>query len=284
MTLRKILVTGANGYIGRHVVTQLLKSPDVEVIAADVVNTGIDPRARFINADIFSGAQDLYDRLGSPDACIHLAWRDGFNHKSHYHIESIPLHFQFVKSMLSGGLKQLAVMGSMHEVGYFEGAISESTPCQPSSFYGIAKNTLRQICAVLTADSPVTFQWLRAYYIYGDDLKNHSVFTKIAEAAARGDKEFPFTSGENRYDFQSIDELAGQIAAVVQQTSYSGVIECCSGVGVRLKDKVEEYIKANGFDIRLNYGAYPDRIYDSPGIWGDATKIKLILNKERLVR
>lgn len=277
MTKRTILVTGANGYIGRHVVNRLLLDPQWQVLAADVANTGIDPRATYIQEDIFCGADDLYARLGSPDVCIHLAWRDGFNHKSEYHIQSIPLHFQFIKSLVEGGLQHLAVMGSMHEVGYHEGAIAETTPCNPSSYYGIAKNTLRQISAIYAAEKKITWQWLRGYYIYGDDLKNHSVFTKLSEAAARGDKKFPFTSGKNQYDFQSIESLAAQIAAAVSQTEVTGVIECCSGVGVALKDKVEEYIAANGFAIALKYGAFPDRPYDSPGVWGDATKIRKIM-------
>lgn len=277
MAKTKILVTGANGYIGQHVVAQLLEQPDSEVIAVDLANTGIDPRAQFLAVDVFSGDPDLYTRLGSPEICIHLAWRDGFNHRSSYHIESIPLHFTFIRTLLAGGLKQLAVMGSMHEVGYHEGMISEGTPCNPSSYYGIGKNTLRQICTLLAKESGVVLQWLRAYYLYGDDMKNHSVFTKLAEAAARGDRTFPFTSGLNQYDFQTIDELARQIAAVVQQTEVQGTIECCSGQPVPLKDKVEAYIAANGYAIKLAYGAFPDRPYDSPMVWGDPTKIRRVL-------
>jgi len=277
MAKTKFLVTGANGYIGQHVVAHLLEQPDTQVIAADLANTGIDPRAEFLSVDIFSGDPDLYTRLGSPDVCIHLAWRDGFNHRSEYHIQSIPQHFTFIRTLLAGGLKQLAVMGSMHEVGYHEGMISEQTPCNPSSYYGIGKNTLRQVCLLLGKEFGAVIQWLRAYYLYGDDLKNHSVFTKLSEAAARGDRSFPFTSGLNQYDFQTIDELARQIAAVVQQTEVQGIIECCSGQPVRLKDKVEAFIAENGYTIELAYGAFPDRPYDSPAIWGDPTKIRQVM-------
>ena len=44
-----------------------------------------------------------------------------------------------------------------------------------------------------------------------------------------------------------------------------------------LAEKVESFIKENNFKIKLKYGAYPDRPYDSPGIWGDATKINEIM-------
>ncbi len=44
-----------------------------------------------------------------------------------------------------------------------------------------------------------------------------------------------------------------------------------------LADRVEAYIRENDLDIALEYGAFPDRPYDSPGVWGDATKIRQIL-------
>jgi dTDP-6-deoxy-L-talose 4-dehydrogenase (NAD+) len=102
---------------------------------------------------MFSVASGFVYSTGFTDVCIHLAWRDGFNHRSEYHIQSIPQHFTFIRTLLAGGLKQLAVMGSMHEVGYHEGMISEQTPCNPSSYYGIGKNTLRQVCLLLGKNS-----------------------------------------------------------------------------------------------------------------------------------
>ncbi len=37
-----------------------------------------------------------------------------------------------------------------------------------------------------------------------------------------------------------------------------------------LAERVEAYIRDNDLDIALEYGAFPDRPYDSPGVWGDA--------------
>ena len=48
-----------------------------------------------------------------------------------------------------------------------------------------------------------------------------------------------------------------------------------------LAERVEGYIAENGLDIALDYGAFPDRPYDSPGVWGDATKIRAILAADR---
>ena len=141
--MKTILVTGAAGYIGRHVVKNALDR-DYRVIAADFNFKGVDERAEFCDVPLFGGDADLYRKLGSPDVCIHLAWRDGFRHNSAAHMKDLSSHVTFLNTLIDGGLKDLSVMGTMHEVGYWEGAINESTPCKPQSQYGIAKNALRQ--------------------------------------------------------------------------------------------------------------------------------------------
>ena len=274
--MKKVLVTGANGYIGRHVVKALLDM-GAEVVAVGFCTDEVDDRAIKMNVDIFSEHENLFEKLGSPDACLHMAWKDGFVHNSSAHMDYLSKHYQFIKTMTEQGLKQIAVMGTMHEVGYHEGAIDENTPCDPSSMYGIAKDALRRSTFLLLKNTDVVVQWLRAYYIYGDDLKNNSIFAKLTKAAQDGQKTFPFTTGKNKYDFIHVDELAKQIAACVMQTEVDGIINVCSGVPVSLADKVESFIKEHNFDIELEYGAFPDRPYDSPAVWGNNEKIEKIM-------
>ena len=273
---KKILVTGAGGYIGQHVVKALLDK-GADVIATDIRLDDVDDRATKVQKNIFEENENIFTEKGSPDVCLHMAWRDGFIHNSEKHIEDLDSHYKFISNMMKGGLKQMAVMGSMHEVGYYEGAIDENTPTNPLSLYGIAKNTLRQLTFLLGKNENVIVQWIRGFYIFGDDLKNNSIFKKIVEAEQEGKTEFPFTSGKNKYDFLSIYDMADQIAEIVLQDKINGIINSCTGQPMTLAEKVESFIKENNFKIKLKYGAYPDRPYDSPGIWGDATKINEIM-------
>lgn len=275
---KKVLVTGANGYIGRHVVKQLLDS-GCDVVVSDVRFDGIDSRAKLNKTPLFEKNEHIYTDFGEPDVCIHMAWRNGFQHNNISHIEELSKHYEFIQSMLQQGLKQLVVMGTMHEIGYWEGAITEDTPANPTSLYGIAKNALRQLAILEAKNNNAILQWVRAYYIIGDDEKNNSIFTKIVQAEKEGKTTFPFTTGKNKYDFIDVDKLAEQISAVATQTKVHGIINCCTGQPMSLAERVEKFIKDKGYKIKLEYGAYPDRPYDSPGVWGDTTKINAILEE-----
>ncbi len=274
----KVLITGAAGYMGKHVVKACLNAGH-DVYVSDFQYKGIDERAKIVDEPIFSGEKDIYNRLGRPDVLIHLAWRDGFIHNSNAHMNDLSSHMTFLENMIDGGLKYLTVMGTMHEVGYWEGAIDENTPCKPMSMYGIAKNAMRQALMLYVKDKDVNLHWLRAYYIYGDDMRGSSIFAKLCQAEEDGKAEFPFTSGKNKYDFVHVDELAKMICAASVQNEVNGIINVCTGEPMSLADKVESFIKEHNFKIKLKYGAFPDRPYDSPGEWGDATLIKKIMEK-----
>ena len=272
----KVLVTGANGYLGQGIVKEIVNKGDC-VIATDYKIDNIDERASRIISDVFE-IRDPYDYFGCPDVLLHLAWRDGFIHYSDAHIDDLPKHYAFIKKMVGSGIKQVAVMGSMHEIGFYEGSINENTPCSPITPYGISKNALRSLTEMICKKNNTIFQWLRGYYIVGNSRFGSSIFSKITEAAEEGNQYFPFTLGQNQYDFIDYSEFCKQVAAVVHQTQEQGIINICSGYPEKLADRVERFIKDNNYTIELQYGAFPDRPYDSKAVWGDNSKIKKILS------
>lgn len=278
MIKKKVLVTGANGYIGRHVVDKLIKLGH-DVVATDFVIEGINEKAKLIEGDLFLDMDNAYKRFDKPDVCIHLAWKDGFIHNSDAHMICLSNHYKLIRSLITSGLKDISVMGTMHEIGFYEGEINEETPCNPLSQYGIAKYALRKSVFNLIKDlnSDISLKWLRAFYIFGDDKKNNSIFTKLVKANEEGQSKFPFTSGKNKYDFISVEDLADQIVFASLQDKYNGVINCCSGKAMSLAEKVEEFIEDNKLNIKLEYGVFPDREYDSSIVYGNNDVIKNIL-------
>ena len=271
----KILVTGANGYLGQGIVKAILDSGH-EVIAADFKVDHVDDRARKRACNLFD-VEYPYTFFGEPDVLLHLAWRDGFVHYSDAHIEDLPKHYAFIKAFAEAGCKHIAVMGSMHEIGFFEGSIDEHTPCNPTTPYGIGKNAFRELTDMLCKKNGCVFQWMRGYYIVGKSKYGSSIFAKITAAVEEGKKEFPFTLGQNQYDFIDYSDFCAQVAAVVGQNEVQGVINICSGKPEKLADRVERFIKENNYNIKLQYGKFPDRPYDSKAVWGNDEKIKKIM-------
>lgn len=274
----KILVTGANGYLGQGIVRSILNNGHC-VIATDFNTQFVDERAERIACNLFE-VDNPYSFFGEPDVLLHLAWRDGFVHYSSAHIDDLPKHYAFIKKMVDGGIQQVAVMGSMHEIGFFEGSINESTPCHPSTPYGIGKNALRDLTQMICKQKNIVFQWLRGYYIVGNSKFGSSIFSKITAAVDEGKTEFPFTLGQNQYDFIDYPDFCAQVAAVVGQKNEQGIINICSGKPEKLADRVERFIKENDYRIKLQYGAFPDRPYDSKAIWGNDTKIRKIMENQ----
>lgn len=270
----RVLVTGANGYLGKGVVKELLND-GIEVIACDVRDNFIDKRAEIFCGDMFA-IEEPYEFFGKPDVLLHMAWRDGFVHNSEKHITDLSGHMAFIGKMIKGGVRQVTALGTMHEIGFYEGSISENTVCNPQSLYGIGKNALRRIVELECEKNKVIFQWLRGYYIVGNTEDGNSIFSKIVQAAKKGQTEFPFTMGQNQYDFLDYDEFCRQVAHCTEQSEVNGIINICSGKPEKLADRVERFIKENEFGIRLVYGAYPDRPYDSKAVWGNSEKIDSI--------
>lgn len=275
----RVVVTGAGGYVGRHVVKALLdQGHHVIAVVRPASRSDVDPRAEVIAADILSPGFSVRSFTDdAPDGVVHLAWQNGFLHNDTSHVMQLSSHFRLLEQFADWGVPRLSILGTMHEVGYWEGPITEDTPTNPLTLYGIAKDALRKASFVHLAGR-TQVQWLRCYYILGDDRNNHSIFTRILEAVDRGDETFPFTTGKNKYDFIDVVELADQIARISAMRGVSGIINTSSGVPLSLAERVEAFIAENRLPISLEYGAFPDRPYDSPGVWGDTNRTRALLD------
>ena len=283
--MKKVVVTGANGYIGTHVVKELNRhSENFEVVAADLYNDALPSGVHAVSLDIIVDAQqeNLFENLGCPDICVHLAWRDGFRHNALSHLIDFPSHFLFLKNLADHGTSQFAVAGSFREYGSVNGMVDELTPVKPDNYYTLSKLMLKEALEICFADKAICLQWLRPFTVYGDDIRNQSLLSKIIQWEAEGKTSFPFTDGSEQYDYISVDDLARQVAAIINQTEVDGVIDCCSGKPTRLADRVEEFLSENRFRIRPEYGAFPRREYDSPVIFGNRDKIDRILRNSTL--
>lgn len=273
----KVLVTGANGYLGQGICKELIKK-GITVIATDFSDEHIVKECIIKCANIFE-IDDPYEYFDKHDILIHLAWRNGFVHNSITHIEDLPMHYNFLKKFVNAGISKMAVLGSMHEIGFYEGSIDEFTPANPQSLYGISKNSLRQLMELECNKTNTILYWLRGFYIVGNTKSGCSIFSKITQAEMEGKSKFPFTMGLNQFDFIDYNTFCEMVVAVVRQNGITGIVNICSGRPEKLADRVERFIKENNYKIQLDYGKFPDRPYDSKAVWGNSNKIDKIMSK-----
>lgn len=262
----KVAVTGANGFIGRHVVAALAAA------GADVIAVGRSvegPKA--VQLDIHDATPDAFALMGSPDAVIHLAWAGLPNYKSLHHFEDeLPAQYRFLSGLVRAGLKRLVVTGTCFEYGMLSGALSEDMRVAPNNPYGFAKDALRQQLQYLQAAHPFQLVWARLFYMYGEGQAANSLLPQLQAALARGDATFNMSGGEQLRDYLPVSEIARILTVLAHSGRNVGVVNVCSGKPVSVRSFVEGWLAECGATIALNRGHYPYPDYEPMAFWGDA--------------
>lgn len=267
----KVAVTGASGFVGRHVLTDLLKH-GVEITAVTRDATRLVELRKVVNIvemDIARTLPDSYARMGYPDVLIHLAWDGLPNYKSLHHFETeLPIQYQFLKSVIDAGLPSVMVTGTCFEYGMQSGALAADIPTRPDNPYGYAKDALRKQLDFLKSVKPFNLTWGRLFYMYGEGQAGTSLYPKLKEAVAQGDKVFKMSGGEQLRDYLPVTEVAGDIVRLALAKRDIGVVNVCSGKPISVRSLVEKWKNENGWQIELSFGDFPYPDYEPMAFWG----------------
>jgi nucleoside-diphosphate-sugar epimerase len=281
----KILVTGATGFIGSHVINELLKYDHQIIIAVRNKNSvkHLQDKIKVIEFDLdnLQSNKNYFSESGKPDLLIHLAWQGLPNYKEKFHLEkNLPSHSAFLKNIVSNGLQNLVVTGTCFEYGMKEGCLSEEMESDPQNPYALAKDKLRKFLEELQKQNSFNLKWIRLFYMYGKGQNPNSLFSQLELALQNGETTFNMSGGEQLRDYLPVEKVAEYIVRIALQNKINGIINCCSGVPVKVKTLVKNYLKENNKTIDLNLGYYPYADYEPMAFWGDDTKLKKILTNE----
>ncbi|HEU4663898.1 MAG TPA: NAD(P)-dependent oxidoreductase [Dokdonella sp.] len=265
----RVAITGASGFLGRHAVLAL-RARGAEVIALSRhPDPPLDARVQAVALDIAEAGSDAFERIGRPDALLHLAWGGLPNYRSAHHLEhELPLHAAFLENCVRGGLRRLAVAGTCLEYGMRSGELDESFAAEPVVAYAQAKHALHQRLESLRRESPFGLAWLRIFYAYGPGQAPASLWAQLRAALARGTTHFDLSPGDQLRDFVAVEAAAEAIATLVTAHADPGTVNICSGTPATVLDTVRGWLRDARADLVLVPGVLPYPDYEPFAFWG----------------
>lgn len=274
----RVLLTGATGFIGRHVARRL-RDRGHEVIAAvrDADQAAGLPwleGLQLLECDLHRNPAPLLDAILAGDAMIHLAWAGLPRYQEFFHVgRNLPADIAFLEAAVSRGVSHLLVTGTCLEYGMQHGPLAEGLETRPCTAYGMAKDMLRRCLALLQSQQPFTLQWLRLFYVHGEGQNPNSLLAMLDAAIARGDKHFDMSQGDQLRDFIPVETVASNVEQLLHRSDIQGTINCCSGKPMSVLDVVQQRCRERGATLLLNRGRYPYPAYEPMAFWGEHTSL-----------
>lgn len=274
----RVAVTGASGFLGRHVL-HALQSMEVETIA--VVRPGSklrfrEPGIEVVQMDIAAqaGRKGTFALLGRPASMIHLAWDGLPRYQSSHHLDDeLPLQRAFLESCVREGLGHLVISGTCLEYGLQSGELHEQLPSLPCTQYGKAKDGLRRSLQALRSQTEFGLTWFRLFYLFGPGQADASLYSQIRAALERGDARFAMSPGDQVRDFMPVEVAAHEIVKASLRGMDDGITNLCSGRPSRVVDIVRHWLQDWNESIELDLGVLPYPDYEPFAFWGSRRKL-----------
>ena len=256
--MKKVLVTGASGFIGRHSLEPLSRR-DYEIHAVCVR----DPVGSFENvywhrADLLR-ADDCAELIEQvrPSHLLHLAWfaTPGKFWTADENLEWISATLHLVHEFHRRGGQRVVAAGSCaeYEWGSDEPLDEEVTPLRPATLYGAAKHAVRLVLDAYAAQTDLSVAWGRVFFLYGPYESPERLVPSVILSLLRGEVA-RCTHGQQVRDFLHVADVADAFVALLE-SDFKGPVNIASGHAVRLSEVVEMIGRKLGRSDLIKLGA-----------------------------
>lgn len=270
--MAKIIVTGAAGFIGSHLVEALLKKGE-EVIGIDefsdyyepmfkhknIVNLQMSPKFTLIEGDIqvldwqtlFKDVDVIYHQAGQPG--VRASWGEGFRIYTERNINATQILLEAAKN--AEGLKRFVFASSSSVYGDAETLPThEEISPQPVSPYGITKLAAERLGQIYHKNFGVPFVSLRYFTVYGPRQRPDMAFHKFFQAILQDEAIPVYGDGQQTRDFTFVsDVIAANLAAANVPEAVGEIFNIGGGSRVVLTEILETMAEIVGKPIKKNH-------------------------------
>jgi len=281
---RRVLVTGAAGFLGSHLVPRLIEE-GAEVCVLDQPNArrwGLLERtdlAGTVRADVRTLAEPVHDRvLGDIDAIFHLAAVGVTGEVSDVR--------QLVTGNIDGTLavllaaqrleSRLVYCGSCFEYGSGDRWSEDALPA-PTTEYGAAKAAGWFLANAFARRTGLEVVSLRPFTMYGPMEPPGRLVPSVVRHALAG-RAIDLTPGDQLRDFVFVDDAADAfVAAATTDAAVGGTFNVCTGTPVTVRDVVRRVLQCTASRSEARFGALSYRPTELAVLSGDPSRAAQVL-------
>jgi nucleoside-diphosphate-sugar epimerase len=276
--VRRVLVTGATGFVGRNVLAPLLNAGfEVDAISSRVPLTGAPAAVRWHVADLLDpqAAAAVVAEV-RPTDLLHLAWyaEPGAFWRSPENLRWVSASLALLQAFAEAGGRRAVLAGTSAEYAWEREThcVEGTTPLEPATLYGAAKHALRIVAEAYAAEAGLSLAWGRIFFLYGPDEDPRRLVSSVAQALVQG-RVAETSHGEQVRDFLFAPELAEAFAALLD-SDVQGAVNVASGVPVTLRAVIEAVAAETGRTDLLALGARPANPSEPDVLTVDVTRLR----------
>ncbi|KAF0137733.1 MAG: NAD-dependent epimerase/dehydratase [Xanthobacteraceae bacterium] len=259
IALPTLLITGASGFIGRHVVRAL--SGDRWQIHG-VVRHGADPGVKGVTwhrTDLLrpGAASNLIEQV-RPEAIMHLAWNamPGKFWEAPDNLDWMAASLELYRAFVANGGKRALFAGTCAEYDWSHELLDEAdTPLKPATLYGTTKAALFQVLSAAAPRDGVALAWARVFFLYGPFEAEARLVPYVIRALME-ERPAECSAGTAERDFMHVEDVAAAMIATLEN-DYCGPINVASGSCVPIHNIILEIGNQLGRPELIRFGARP---------------------------
>lgn len=275
--MNRVLVTGAAGFIGRHVLAPLV-ARGFEVHAVSRRRRPDAEGVTWRQADLLDGASPARVVAAvRPSHLLHLAWTTERNTywRSPANLDWLAASLTLIREFAAAGGKRVVAAGTCAEYDWRRlgqaPCRERETACTPHTLYGQAKHALHRVLAAFAGEEGLSHAWGRVFFAYGPDEPPERVVAAVIRALLAGEPA-RCTHGRQVRDFMDARDAGAAFAALLD-CDVEGPVNVASGVAVTVAEVAELLGDIVGRAELVRLGALEARAGDPPRLVADTTRL-----------